>query len=69
MAGKFYSLPFFERNAAQLTPNELQVVKGGYIEVPTPAGSIGGLNWSEIDVRDEEAPQFGDNVNIIKARP
>lgn len=68
MAGKIYNLEFFERNAAQLALNELEAVQGGYIEVPAGAGSMGGLNWSEIDVR-EELPLVGGNIDLMRVLP
>jgi hypothetical protein len=41
----------FAKNA--LSPQESNAVKGGKSYVPTDSGSVGFINWDEVDIREE----------------
>ena len=53
MAGKRLKLDDIKRTNHELSPDQLNELKGGYKYVPSGSGSVGLINWDGVDIRDE----------------
>lgn len=71
MAGKKLKLEDFKKKVTPLSKVQLKQTQGGYSSVSPGAGSIGHIQWDEIDFRnlgEGEKPAF-DNASTAISRP